>query len=216
MKHLKFFFLLFIPFLFSSCIDYVQAIGYKDGEYHFYYKVAISKEMCELIGEDAEALFGSINFAVFDEEKKGMKGKKIDTEHESGIEFSFSYNPEALSDPFTVEDLMMFLPIKKGNKTTIPFLLGASDDYSSVMDDKDADVQQAMETMFSSTKCRILISKNFLSNVTDAYFESKGRGSKIYSIDVYDYGESYCLEIPFSVLLKDNEYNIKQIIVLSE
>ena len=39
----KFCGIILLAFMFTSCVDYVQSISYKDGNYHLYYKVTFSK-----------------------------------------------------------------------------------------------------------------------------------------------------------------------------
>ena len=53
--------LLLIPLLFTSCIDYVQSITYKDGKYQMYYKVTLSKVLFALGDEDPEEIFESFD-----------------------------------------------------------------------------------------------------------------------------------------------------------
>lgn len=48
----------------------------------------------------------------------------------------------------------------------------------------------------------------------NAYFE--GRGGQNYSVAVFDYGESFCMEIPFIVLFETGMYKFDRIVVIRE
>ena len=80
------------------------------------------------------------------------------------------------------------------------------------MKSDDNDAQGIAEAIMSSAKCRVLISKKVIPSIEIAYFE--GRGSQNYSIPVFDYGESYCLEIPFIVLFESGLYKFDKIVIL--
>ena len=64
----------------------------------------------------------------------------------------------------------------------------------------------------SSAKCRILIGKNVIPSIENAYLEGKGKQN--YSIPVFDYGEQYCLEIPFIAMCETGMYRTDRIIVI--
>lgn len=55
--------------------------------------------------------------------------------------------------------------------------------------------------------------KNIVKSM-NAYFE--GRGGQNYSVAVFDYGESFCMEIPFIVLLENRMCKFDRIIVIRE
>lgn len=49
--------LLLICLAFTSCVDYVQSISYKNGKYQMYYKVTLSKLLFAMMDEDPEEIF---------------------------------------------------------------------------------------------------------------------------------------------------------------
>lgn len=200
--------LLFILFLFTSCIDYVQSITYKDGKYQMYYKVTLSKVLFALGDEDPEEIFESFDEETLEDLPENVDVKPVNTDLEVGAEFTLSIDPKT-----TDETEKSFLPTVAGNKCFIPFLLGDKDSsIADAMKSDDNDAQGIAEAIMSSAKCRVLISKKVIPSIEIAYFE--GRGSQNYSIPVFDYGESYCLEIPFIVLFESGLYKFDKIVIL--
>lgn len=200
--------LLLIPLLFTSCIDYVQSITYKDGKYQMYYKVTLSKVLFALGDEDPEEIFESFDEDTLEDLPENVDVKPVNTDLEVGAEFSLSIDPKT-----TDETEKSFLPTVAGNKCFIPFLLGDKDSsIADAMKSDDNEAQGIAEAIMSSAKCRVMISKKVIPSIEIAYFE--GRGSQNYSIPVFDYGESYCLEIPFIVLFESGMYKFDKIVIL--
>ena len=194
--------------LFTSCIDYVQSITYKDGKYQMYYKVTLSKVLFALGDEDPEEIFESFDEETLEDLPENVDVKPVNTDLEVGAEFTLSIDPKT-----TDETEKSFLPTVAGNKCFIPFLLGDKDSsIADAMKSDDNDAQGIAEAIMSSAKCRVLISKKVIPSIEIAYFE--GRGSQNYSIPVFDYGESYCLEIPFIVLFESGLYKFDKIVIL--
>lgn len=200
--------LLLIPLLFTSCIDYVQSITYKDGKYQMYYKVTLSKVLFALGDEDPEEIFESFDEDTLKDLPENVDVKPVNTDLEVGAEFSLSIDPKT-----TDEIEKSFLPTVAGNKCFIPFLLGDKDSsIADAMKSDDNEAQGIAEAIMSSAKCRVMISKKVIPSIEIAYFE--GRGSQNYSIPLFDYGESYCLEIPFIVLFESGMYKFDKIVIL--
>ena len=200
--------LLLIPLLFTSCIDYVQSITYKDGKYQMYYKVTLSKVLFALGDEDPEEIFESFDEDTLKDVPENVDVKPVNTDLEVGAEFSLSIDPKT-----TDEIEKSFLPTVAGNKCFIPFLLGDKDSsIADAMKSDDNEAQGIAEAIMSSAKCRVMISKKVIPSIEIAYFE--GRGSQNYSIPLFDYGESYCLEIPFIVLFESGMYKFDKIVIL--
>lgn len=200
--------LLLIPLLFTSCIDYVQSITYKDGKYQMYYKVTLSKVLFALGDEDPEEIFESFDEETLEDLPENVDVKPVNTDLEVGAEFTLSIDPKT-----TDETEKSFLPTVAGNKCFIPFLLGDKDSsIADAMKSDDNDAQGIAEAIMSSAKCRVMISKKVIPSIEIAYFE--GRGSQNYSIPLFDYGESYCLEIPFIVLFESGMYKFDKIVIL--
>ena len=172
--------LLLIPLLFTSCIDYVQSITYKDGKYQMYYKVTLSKVLFALGDEDPEEIFESFDEDTLKDLPENVDVKPVNTDLEVGAEFSLSIDPKT-----TDEIEKSFLPTVAGNKCFIPFLLGDKDSsIADAMKSDDNEAQGIAEAIMSSAKCRVMISKKVIPSIEIAYFE--GRGSQNYSIPLFD------------------------------
>ena len=65
-KSIRIFLLVLLPVLFTSCVDYVQSVSYKNGKYQMYYKVTLSKVLFAMAEEDPEQIFNG-----FDKEALG-------------------------------------------------------------------------------------------------------------------------------------------------
>ena len=49
--------LFFFCLLLTSCVDYVQSITYKNGKYHMYYKITLSKLIFAMGDQDPDEVF---------------------------------------------------------------------------------------------------------------------------------------------------------------
>ena len=205
-KIIKLLSVLMVCMMMCSCIDYVQSVNYKNGKYQLYYKVTLSKLLFALAQQDPEEMFRGFDEETFEELPPGYEVKPVNTELEVGAEILLSIDPK--TDDESEKD---FLPTVASNKCYIPFLLGENksiaDSYTS-----DDEYQAIAEAMLSSAKCRILIAKNIIPSIELAYFE--GKGSQSYSIPVYDYGDCFCLEIPFIILCRKPIYRTDRIVII--
>lgn len=198
-------FLITLCFVFTSCIDYVQAISYKNGKYQFYYKITLSKLLFAMADEDPEEIFRNFDEESLGEVPKNVSINPVNTDIEVGGEFKFTIDPKT-----TDETEKTYLPTAAGNKCYIPFLLGEN---KSIADSIGSDAEDSFAiAILSSAKCRILINKGIISSIETAYFE--GKGNQNYSIPIYDYGENLCLEIPFIVLSQNGMYRTDRVVVI--
>ena len=202
-------FVLLAPLIFTSCIDYVQTVSYKDGAYHLYCKVTLSKVLFALGDEDPESIFEGFNDDAFSELPDDVAARPVNTDLEVGAEFAFSVSPKT-----TDKTEKSFLPTVVGNKCYIPFLLGSETESFENSFKKDSEYESITEAILSSAKCRIMVSKSVIAKVVTAYFE--GRGGQNYSVAVFDYGESWCMEIPFIALFDDSMYRFDRLVVIKE
>lgn len=206
-RHLS---LLLISLLFTSCIDYVQSITYKNGEYQIYYKVTLSKVLFALANEDPEEIFESFDEKTLEDLPENIDVKTVNTDLEVGAEFSHSIAPKT-----TDETEKLFLPTIAGQKYYIPFLLGSKNfAIADSIKSEGSDFQAFAEAIMSYAKCRVMISKKIISSINNAYFE--GSGGQNYSVPVFDYGEIYCLEIPFIILFETEMYKFDKLIVIKD
>ena len=198
---------LLICLFFTSCVDYVQSISYSNGKYKMYYKVTLSKVLFAMVDEDPEELFEDFDEEALTELPENVDVKPVNTDLEVGAEFTVFIDPHTTND-----DEKLLLPKIAGNKCFIPFLLGDNKSISDSVKYKDSEDEAFSEAFLSSSKCRVLISKNVLPSIETAYFE--GKGSQNYSIPIFDYGDNYCLEIPFIILTQEGMYRTDRIVVL--
>ncbi len=208
-KTIKIFSLFILCLIFTSCVDYIQSISYKNGKYQMYYKVTLSKLLFTMMDEDPEEIFRDFDEEALGEVPENASVNPVNTDLEVGAEFKFSIDPKT-----TDETEKAFLPTIAGNKCYIPFLLGENESITdSVGTDTDNDYGEAFaEAIMSSAKCRIIISKGVISSIETAYFE--GKGNQNYSIPVFDYGDDNCLEIPFIVLSQKGMYRTDRVVVI--
>lgn len=199
-----------VSLLFTSCIDYVQAISYKDGNYHIYYKITLSKVLFALGNEDPEEFFAeTFDEQAFNELPESARLKKVNTDLEVGIECGVIIHPKTSN-----EEEKALLPKAGGNKYYIPFLLGNKGDLSDVMQPDDTGTEDLVQALMASAKCRIMIGKKIIPDIESAYFE--GLGGQNYSVPVFDYGDVFCMEIPFSVLFESGMYNFNDLIIIKK
>ena len=57
-----------------------------------------------------------------------------------------------------------------------------------------------------------MVGKNIIPAIEAAYFE--GTGGQNCPVPVFDYGETWCMEIPFIVLFEDSMYRLDRIVVI--
>ena len=205
----RLFVIIFITLCLTSCVDYVQSISYNNGKYKMYYKVTLSKVLFAMVDEDPEELFEDFDEEALNELPENVDVKPVNTDLEVGAEFTILIDPCTTND-----DEKILLPKISGTKCFIPFLLGDNKSISDSVKSKDSDDEAFTEAFLSSSKCRVLISKNVLSSIETAYFE--GKGSQNYSIPIFDYGDNYCLEIPFIVLCQEGMYRTDRIVVIKK
>lgn len=192
----------------TSCVDYVQSVTFKNGKYHMYYKVTLSKLIFAMADEDPEEIFRDFDEDEIGELPPNTSIKPVNTELEVGAEFTFEIDPKT-----TDETEKSFLPTVAGKKCFIPFLLGQNDSISDSVgsDSEGADFAAAI---MSSAKCRILLSKNLIPEIETAYFE--GKGGQNFSTPVFDYGEANCLEIPFIILTQEGMYRTDRVVIIKK
>lgn len=220
MNKKNFVYLVFIfvfSFLFFSCVDYIQAISYKDGKYTIYYKITLSKILLELADEEPDSIFDDFVFDEFSDYEsllmpKNMKINKVNTDLEVGAEFKISVSAQTQD-----ETEKKLLPTVAKNKIKIPVFFGdvsdgLNEDFGDSYSDDYAD--EFAQAIFSAAKSRVLIGKNIVPSIEICYFE--GKGGQNYSIPVFDYGESWCLEIPFIVFFETEMYDFENIVIIKK
>lgn len=159
--------LLLISLLFTSCIDYIQSITYKDGKYQIYYKITLSKVLFAMTEQNPEEIFEYFDEESLDDLPENVYAKPVNTDFEVGAEFSLSIDPKT-----TDETEKSFLPKVAGQKCYIPFLLGGKDfSFGDFMKSDDSESQAVSEAILSFAKCCVMVSKKIISSINNAYFE---------------------------------------------
>lgn len=208
LKKLSIIFLVLISLIFTSCIDYVQSVTYKDGKYQMYYKITLSKVLFALGDQDPDDIFDEFDEEALSELPENVEVKPVSTDLEVGAEFTLSIDPRT-----TDEREKEFLPTVAGKKCFIPFLFGNNTDTLTGKSKGD-EGEAIAEAIMSSAKCRILISKKVIPEIETAYFE--GRGGQNYSVALFDYGDSWCAEIPFILLMDEPKYKFDKLVVIKK
>lgn len=88
-KILYLFSLFFVSLLFTSCIDYVQSITYKDGKYQIYYKIALSKLLFAMADDDPEEIFEYFDEESLEDFPENVDVKPVNTDWKSARNFYF-------------------------------------------------------------------------------------------------------------------------------
>lgn len=204
---IKISFCLLLTIFFSSCVDYVQSVSLKNGKYNLYYKMICSKELLNYVDEDVNEIIDYINSdEVLEEIPSYLSINPVDNDTEVGFELSALIDPKKYSSSDDIQ-----IPKKDGNILYVPFLLGQSSISESLTFDTEEE-EMAASYLFSTAKCSVFISKNIAPTIRTAYFN--GIHARNYIITCYDYGDMYCLEIPFKILYEVENYNIDQIVVV--
>ncbi len=205
-KKIFFFSLILTSVLLTSCVDYVQSVSLKNGKYELYYKLTLSKILLALAETDPNLYLDEIT-KDFSSIEKGFK--TVNTDTEIGFELAVSVDKNTKD-----KEEKELIPTVQKNKILIPFLPSQafeSAGLSPFSDDFD-DSLEITQAILSSAKARVLIGKEIAPEIETAYFE--GKGGKSYSIPVYNYGNSFCLEIPFGVLLEERMYDFSNIVII--
>ena len=105
-----------------------------------------------------------------------------------------------------------FLPTKSSSKYYIPFYISEIISDSDDFDDVDLDDSFTL-AMFSAAKVRVMIAKNIIPKIDSAYFVAEDEDDENYYISVFDYGNNYCLEIPFLLFVDNYLYDLDRIVI---
>lgn len=191
---------------FTSCVDYVQTLTVDGDSYNSYYKIAIPRVFFESGEMTAEEFFLQLeNFGSILPENSELN--MIDNGEDIGLEFYVSV------DVNTEDELEQeYLPYARqdGSEAFLPFLIGNfAEIFNEILyAEGDEEMQALVFTYMSGSKCRLLLSKTAIPNLdlTGAYFS--GENGEIWNLACYDYGESYCIEMPLSTLVLGNGYGL--------
>ena len=180
-------------FALSGCVEIFQYITQNEhGELELTASVRIQKSLFEaatsFTGEappDYETEFGFTEEEITEEYPDWLEltFDTIDTDLEYGFEVSLRGTPQRLQQHRTAP----FLPHTEENVTSILF----EGEGEATADD---DIALAL---FASSKYRLLISKNYLPNISAVWYETGGRRTPV---EVHDYDDVYYIEFPIVYL----------------
>lgn len=182
-----------LVFALSGCVEIFQYITQnQDGEIEVSASVRVQKSLFEIAtgftGEpppDYESEFGFTEDEILREypEQLEMGFRSIDTELEYGFEVTLSGAPELLQQhrgapfiPHTEREVTSILFEGEGN--------GSADDDLAL-------------ALFASSKYRLLISKNYLPNISEVWYETRGDRAPV---ELHDYEDVYLVEFPIVYL----------------
>lgn len=191
--------------LFTSCLDYVQSLSWQDGKYRLYTKVTLSKNLLSMTETGSGEFLRELEKGAHNTFPEPVETIPVNTETEAGLELILTINPRKAS-----AREQQLLPKRNGEIISVPFLIGQRESTGS-LSGLQGDEESYARIMLSTAKCRVLIAKTVLPSVSSAWFA--GRGGQDFSIPVYDYGESFCLEIPLTVLYDSGMYNTENILL---
>ncbi|WP_288602832.1 hypothetical protein [uncultured Treponema sp.] len=89
-----FLFICLVSLVFTSCVDIVETIDFKDGNYKIGYRLTINKTILAMADEDPSELFDEIDLSDVPE---GISLTKIDTSLDVGLGFDAVVSPKAES-----------------------------------------------------------------------------------------------------------------------
>ena len=158
--------------------------------------------------ENPEDIVDSLNEKIDKSFQELVFIQPIDTETETGLEFRFEIKPETNN-----EKLKALLPKKSSDKYFIPFTF--LDDMTSSTDDfnpQDSEYAAIAMMILSTAKFKIMIDKTIIPSFDKAYFEGFDDESYL-NIPFFDYGNCFCLEVPFTVIFTKSEYKLNKIVL---
>ena len=171
--------------------------------------MSMPKELCDFIGEDSEEIKKEFERELPDE----FDYKIIDNDYEIGIEMLFTTNQRKAAEK-------EFLPKIAINKYSVPFFLGTNDFVAamdSIDEEVDAEYQDFLSLALSCIKGRLLISKKLIPTIKEAYFEGLSNKIPNFTLPVYDYGDSFCIEVPVNNLSElSKKHTIDKIILITQ
>ncbi|ASJ22336.1 hypothetical protein [Brachyspira hampsonii] len=181
---------LFLSLFFVSCLDYTQYVTIdEDKNVTVVAIVTISKSLIELAAY-SEGYENGVPDYYYEEILKDMeneargsyprnfKFKHINNDNEIGL-----YVNGIIKERDVTEDINSLLPIRNGNK----FLFMPFKDYQNTSEYRE------YESMYSSMKMKLIVSKDYIPTVSSCYLSSY---DDIKDVNVYDLKDAFLIEIP--------------------
>lgn len=189
----------FAAIMFTSCFDYVQSAYYDDDGGDVYCKFGVSKLLTEVLEVDPETLFSDVEIPLDLPESFTISQFETDTEVGFEIKGHVDFN-----DPY----FALWAPSLVNKSLAIPVFIGyvAEDIFSDMPEDDDS--MALITMMLADAKCRVFIDKDIADDFDIGELHFKGLNGDDYYLPVYDYGQNYCVEIPFLLLSEYENYMV--------
>ncbi|PTY40138.1 hypothetical protein [Brachyspira hampsonii] len=181
---------LFLSLFFVSCLDYTQYVTIdEDKNVTVVAIVTVSKSLIELAAysegyENAvpdyyyEEILKDMENEARDSYPRNFKFKHINNDNEIGL-----YVNGIIKERDITEDINSLLPVRNGNKFSfMPF-----------KDSQNASEYSEYESMYSSMKMKLIVSKDYIPTVSSCYLSSY---DDIKDVNVYDLKDAFLIEIP--------------------
>lgn len=192
--------------LFTSCLDSVQTIDFSEDGFSYYFKMTVPKAIFEMEGEDPNSFVEDIENDL--SIPYNAQVNEINNDSEVGVEYYIDINLN--TDDEEERALLPWLS-EDESEMNIPFILGfhASEVFGD-MSSYDEETQGMMYIAFSSTKARVMVSKDLVPYMSGAYFAGY---DDYLDIPFYDYGNNYCIEVPLIYLAQYENFDVTTIII---
>lgn len=181
---------IFLSIFFVSCLDYTQYVTSDENKnITLVAIVSVSKSLIELAAYSEgyengvpdyyyEDILRNMETEARDSYPINFKFKKINNDNEIGL-----YINGILRGDSITEDDSSLVPIRSGNKFIFtPY------NYSN-----DAENYKEYESMYSSIKMKLIVSKDYIPTISSCYIASY---DDIKDINVYDLKDAFLIEIP--------------------
>ncbi|MBW5389698.1 hypothetical protein [Brachyspira hampsonii] len=182
--------ILFLSLFFVSCLDYTQYVTIdEDKNVTVVAIVTVSKSLIELAAysegyENAvpdyyyEEILKDMENEARDSYPRNFKFKHINNDNEIGL-----YVNGVIKERDITEDINSLLPVRNGNKFSfMPF-----------KDSQNTSEYSEYESMYSSMKMKLIVSKDYIPTVSSCYLSSY---DDIKDVNVYDLKDAFLIEIP--------------------
>ncbi|OEJ14621.1 hypothetical protein BFL38_07185 [Brachyspira hampsonii] len=182
--------ILFLSLFFVSCLDYTQYVTIdEDKNVTVVAIVTVSKSLIELAAysegyENAvpdyyyEEILKDMENEARDSYPRNFKFKHINNDNEIGL-----YVNGIIKERDITEDINSLLPVRNGNKFSfMPF-----------KDSQNTSEYKEYESMYSSMKMKLIVSKDYIPTVSSCYLSSY---DDIKDVNVYDLKDAFLIEIP--------------------
>ena len=181
---------MFLCLFFVSCLDYTQYVTMDENKNITVVAiVTVSKSLIELAAysegyEDGvpDSYYKDILKDMESEAKasypRNFKFKHINNDNEIGL-----YVNGVLKEKDITEDDNSLLPVRNGNKFS----------FAPFKDSQNASEYKEYESMYSSMKMKLIVSKDYIPTVSSCYLASY---DDIKDVNVYDLKDAFLIEIP--------------------